>query len=71
MNMLWTLPLLLGGCHSETPAGVIPENPPTAGSAGTKISVEFSEAEREPSDEEIREFGRITAIEDGTYPFFR
>jgi hypothetical protein len=70
MKMLCTLLLLLAGCHSAAPTGEVAGEPPAAESAGPEMSVEPSEGEREPTDEEIREFGLITAIEDGPYPFF-
>lgn len=70
MNPLWTLLFLLVGCHSEQPAGAVPEKPPVADSVGPKTTVQPAEGKREPNGEEVREFGLITEIEDGPYPFF-
>lgn len=70
MNKLWTLLLLLGGCHSEMQTREAPGKPPTVENAGPEMSAGPSEGTREPNDEEIREFGRIAAIEDGAYPLF-
>lgn len=48
-------------------------NPAKEQSENTKAKAEeqtFKTNQREPTDDEIREFGRLTEIEDGAYPMF-
>lgn len=64
--------LLLVGCQSEVKESATEKTETEEmSSAANQGNTETAYAEeREPTDDEIREFGRIMAIEDGPYPMF-